>query len=587
MRKPWDVKLWCLGNEMDGPWQIGHMPPENYAILAQQSARMMKMVDPTIELVVCGSCAPDLPTYLEWDRKVLEHVKEDVEFLSVHRYVGNEADDTEEYLAVGASIDRQLDATNAVCLAAYHTKKTKRRIYLSVDEWNVWYRARHGEHLDGAGKIAPALLEEHYNLEDALVAAQFLNSFIRHADSVKIANLAQIVNVIAPILTRGDEILLQSIFYPIEMIAKRGAGTSLQVRVDGPGYTSKAYGPVKTLDASAILDGDRLSVSLVNRSTSEPMEVCIDLADRRMRRGGERRDRERKRPEGREHLREPEPGGEPPLRRRLPQGRRGLRQAPAARGRGGDVPPRLTGCLLPGGTPPRSTLIPPLSYTGVGMAHVDVAIIGGGPAGSTTGSFLRKYGNDPKIMVLERETFPRDHVGESGLPSLCRTLDEIGVWDKVEAAGFPIKVGATYKWGKNPELWNFDFVPMAAFDAELTRPGTYSGQRVRTAFQVDRAVYDEILLDHAAELGCEVRETTRVVKVHRAGDRVTGLELEGGEILTAEWYIDASGHAGILRRAMDVATTCPTSLQNNRDLELLAQTPPGRRLSASVGRASR
>jgi alpha-N-arabinofuranosidase len=277
--KPWNVGLWCLGNEMDGPWQIGHMPAEQYAILAQQSARMMKMVDPTIELVVCGSCAPDLPTYLEWDRKVLEHVREDVEYLSVHRYVGNEEDDTEEFLAVGASIDRQLDATNAVCLAAYHTKKTKRRVYLSVDEWNVWYRARHGEHLDGAGKIAPPLLEEHYNLEDALVAAQFLNSFIRHADSVKIANLAQIVNVIAPILTRGDEMLLQSIFYPIEMIAARGEGISLQVRVEGPGYESKKYGPVKTLDASAILRDDRLSAFLVNRSLTETLEVRVDVAD--------------------------------------------------------------------------------------------------------------------------------------------------------------------------------------------------------------------------------------------------------------------------------------------------------------------
>ena len=280
--KPWDVKLWCLGNEMDGPWQIGHMPPEQYAILAQQSARMMKMVDPTIELVACGSCAPDLPTYLEWDRKVLEHVKEDVEFLSVHRYVGNEDDDTQEYLAVGASIDRQLDATNAVCLAAYHTKRTKRRVYLSVDEWNVWYRARSGAAVDGKGKISAPLLEEHYNLEDALVAAQFLNSFIRHADSVKIANLAQIVNVIAPILTRGDEMLLQSIFYVIEMIARRGEGTSLQVRVEGAGYESKKYGKLTTLDASAILDGDALSTFLVNRSVSEPLETVVDLADARL-----------------------------------------------------------------------------------------------------------------------------------------------------------------------------------------------------------------------------------------------------------------------------------------------------------------
>ena len=280
--RPWGVKLWCLGNEMDGPWQIGHMPAEQYAILAQQAARMMKMVDPTIELVVCGSCAPDLPTYLEWDRKVLEHVREDVEYLSLHRYVGNKAGDTEGYLAVGASVDRQIEATDAVCLAAYHTKKTKRRVHLSFDEWNVWYRANSGADVDGAGKIAPPLLEEHYNLEDALVAAQFLNSFIRHADSVKIANLAQIVNVIAPILTRGDEMLLQSIFYPFEMIARRGEGTSLQVRVDGPTYDSARYGTVKRLDASAVLNGDELSAFLVNRSVDEPTEVVIDLADRRL-----------------------------------------------------------------------------------------------------------------------------------------------------------------------------------------------------------------------------------------------------------------------------------------------------------------
>ncbi|RYG19997.1 alpha-N-arabinofuranosidase [bacterium] len=280
--KPWDVKLWCLGNEMDGPWQIGHMPPEQYAIIAQQTARMMKMVDPSIELVVCGSCAPELSTYLEWDRKVLEHVREDVDYLSLHRYVGNPDDDTKEYLAVTNSIDQQIDATNAVCLAAYHTKKTKRRIFISADEWNVWYRARHGEHLDGKGKFAPHLLEEKYNLEDALVAAGFLNSFIRHADSVKIANLAQIVNVIAPIFTQGDEMLLQTIFYPFEMYSKRRNGTALQVRVDGSGYVSKQYGPTAFLDSSAILDGDKLNVFLVNRNLEEPMEVNVCLADTRV-----------------------------------------------------------------------------------------------------------------------------------------------------------------------------------------------------------------------------------------------------------------------------------------------------------------
>jgi alpha-N-arabinofuranosidase len=276
---PWGVKLWCLGNEMDGPWQIGHMPAESYAVIAQQTARMMKMVDPTIELVVCGSCAPELATYLEWDRKVLEHVREDVDYLSLHRYVGNPEDDTKEFLAVTNSIDQQIEATDAVCRAAWHTKKTKRRIFISADEWNVWYRARHGSHVDGNGKFAAPLLEEKYNLEDALVAAGFLNSFIRHADSVKIANLAQIVNVIAPIFTQGDEMLLQTIFYPFEMFSKRRTGTSLQVQVDGPGYVSNQYGAVKYLDSSAILDGDKLNVFLVNRSLDAPMEVRVVLGD--------------------------------------------------------------------------------------------------------------------------------------------------------------------------------------------------------------------------------------------------------------------------------------------------------------------
>ncbi|MGV3613883.1 MAG: alpha-N-arabinofuranosidase [Fimbriimonas sp.] len=277
--KPHNFKLWCLGNEMDGPWQIGHVPAETYAIQAQQTARMMKMCDPSIELVVCGSCAPELPTYLEWDRKVLEHVREEVEYLSLHRYVGNEDDDTPNYLAVTASIDRQIEATDAICQSVYHTRKTKRRVYLSCDEWNVWYRARHGEHVDGKGKFAPPLLEEIYNLEDALVAAGFLNSFIRHADSVKIANLAQIVNVIAPIFTRGDEMMLQTIFYAIEMYANRRTGVSLQTVVDGPSYETRRYGRANYLDTSAILDGDQLHVFLVNRSLDEPMDVQIKLAD--------------------------------------------------------------------------------------------------------------------------------------------------------------------------------------------------------------------------------------------------------------------------------------------------------------------
>lgn len=277
---PFDVKLWCLGNEMDGPWQIGHVPAETYAINAQQTARMMKMVDPDVELVLCGSCATELPTYLEWDRKVLEHCKNDVEYISLHRYVGNWKDNTSNYLAVTNSIDQQIEAMDTVCKSVANAKRLKKRAFLSFDEWNVWYRVRDGIHNDGQGQFAPHLLEEEYNLEDALIAAGFLNSFIRHADSVKIANIAQIVNVIAPLLTRGDNLIYQSIFYPIEMMAKRRDGVSLQVQVDGPTYQSEDFGTAHYLDSSAILNGNQLSVFLVNRDLENSHEVTVRVADK-------------------------------------------------------------------------------------------------------------------------------------------------------------------------------------------------------------------------------------------------------------------------------------------------------------------
>jgi len=191
----------------------------------------------------------------------------------------------------------------------------------------------------------------------------------------------------------------------------------------------------------------------------------------------------------------------------------------------------------------------------------DVAIVGGGPAGSTTASILRKYAPELKVGIFEREAFPRDHVGESQLPPICTVLDEIGAWDKVEAADFPIKIGATYKWGKSPELWDFEFTPHEKFRDE-PRPAKYVGQRRFTAFQVDRAVYDKILLDHAVELGAELFQPRAVRKVEREGDRITGLTLDSEETVNATYYVDATGHSGLIRRAMGVEIDCPTSLQN-------------------------
>lgn len=276
-KEPHGFKLWCLGNEMDGPWQLGHVPADQYAIRAQQAAKLMKDMDPTLELVVCGSCVIDLPTFMEWDRTVLEYVGNYADYVSLHRYVGNRQGNTPDFLAVTNSIDKQIEDMDSVCRYVQARTRSKQRYYLCFDEWNVWYRASEGDHVNGRGKFAPHLIEEHYNLEDALVVAGFFNSFLRHADVVKIANIAQIVNVIAPILTRGDDLLLQTIYYPFVMYAQRREGTALRPAVIGPAYDSPSYGRVNTIDTSAIRGDGVLHVFLTNRSLSESAPVEVEF----------------------------------------------------------------------------------------------------------------------------------------------------------------------------------------------------------------------------------------------------------------------------------------------------------------------
>lgn len=193
--------------------------------------------------------------------------------------------------------------------------------------------------------------------------------------------------------------------------------------------------------------------------------------------------------------------------------------------------------------------------------HFDVAIVGGGPSGATTAVLLKTYNPGLTVCILEREVFPRDHIGESLLPPVGKILEEMGCWDAVEAANFPIKIGATFKWGKRPELWDFEFLASETF-LEEPRPAKFEGQRLRTAFQVDRSLYDTILLNRAAELGCAVKQNTKVSKVEVEGDCVTALNLEGGDFISARHYVDASGNSGVLRRALDVPCEYPTTLRN-------------------------
>jgi flavin-dependent dehydrogenase len=195
----------------------------------------------------------------------------------------------------------------------------------------------------------------------------------------------------------------------------------------------------------------------------------------------------------------------------------------------------------------------------------DVAIIGGGPAGSTVGSLVKAQNPDLDVAIFEAARFPRDHVGESLLPACCAVLSEIGVWDKVEEAGFPVKLGGLYRWGVTDDIYPLAFLRGADYE-DPPRPAKYEGQRSLTAFQVDRSLFDTILLDHASSLGCKVFGEVQVAKVETEGDYVKGLALGDGVgsgiTVEADYYVDASGTRGILRKALGIGVESPTALRN-------------------------
>ncbi len=202
---------------------------------------------------------------------------------------------------------------------------------------------------------------------------------------------------------------------------------------------------------------------------------------------------------------------------------------------------------------------------GAGAAMYDVAIIGGGPGGSTCSTLLKKYMPELKVLVLEKEVFPREHIGESQLPLIGAILKEMGCWEKVEAEQFPIKLGGTYRWGATKDLWDFGFIPFGQYRDD-PRPAPYAGQRMFTALQVERSAYDKILLDHAAEMGAEVRQGTSVRRILRSeggrGDRVVVLVWDFGWVERAKHYVDGSGGAGFLRRGMGVECDYPGNIKN-------------------------
>ncbi|MGA2648833.1 MAG: alpha-L-arabinofuranosidase C-terminal domain-containing protein, partial [Candidatus Sulfotelmatobacter sp.] len=285
--EPYNVKHWCLGNEMDGPWQIGHMTAAEYGMKAADAARQMRYVDPdpTLQLVACGSSGPLMPTYLEWDREVLEQCYQYVDALSLHRYVGNSQEDTggdsSKYMAINLTMDRQIAETVAVCDLVRGRKRSPKKLWLSFDEWNVWYRARGGDADNGHEQEAPHLLEEVYNLEDALVVGGIVNTLLRNADRVKLACLAQLVNVIAPIMTNANGLFRQTIYYPYSWGLQMARGAVLNVLSESPTYEVKGIGQVPYLDVTATFDKEtgKTSLFILNRDLAKSREIEVQWQD--------------------------------------------------------------------------------------------------------------------------------------------------------------------------------------------------------------------------------------------------------------------------------------------------------------------
>lgn len=276
--KPHDIKMWCLGNEMDGPWQMGHKTADEYGRLAQETGRIMRMMDPSIELVACGSSNLNMPTFATWEATVLDHCYDQVDYLSLHQYYANADDNTPDFLAGSVKMDTFISSVVSICDYVKAKKRGKKDIHLSFDEWNVWFHSHEQDKKIPRWTQHPHQLEDVYTFEDALLIGSLMITLLRHADRVKVACLAQLVNVIAPIMTSDTGAWKQTIFYPFMHASTMGKGTVLHTLVKSPVYACK-HGDAPYLDSVLIMDEEHevLTLFAVNKDLEEDMTVSCDL----------------------------------------------------------------------------------------------------------------------------------------------------------------------------------------------------------------------------------------------------------------------------------------------------------------------
>lgn len=277
---PHNIKTWCLGNEMDGPWQIGHKTAVEYGRTALEASKVMKWTDPSIETIMCGSSNMGMSTFGEWEATTLDIAYDSVDYVSLHIYFDNRPNDTASFLAKSMVMDDFIKTVVCICDYIKGKKHSKKQINLSFDEWNVWYHSN-GDPFD-RWSIAPRQLEDIYNFEDALLIALLLMTLLKHADRVKIACIAQLVNVIAPIMTEnGGKVWEQTIFYPFMHLSNYGRGYTLHTEIDSPKHDTKEFTDVPDVESLATLseDGENLTVFAVNRNLDEDVMLDVSLLD--------------------------------------------------------------------------------------------------------------------------------------------------------------------------------------------------------------------------------------------------------------------------------------------------------------------
>ncbi|EKQ56229.1 MULTISPECIES: alpha-N-arabinofuranosidase [unclassified Clostridium] len=283
VKEPHKIKTWCLGNEMDGPWQIGHKTPVEYGRLALETGKAMKLIDPDIELVSCGSSNTAMPTFPEWEASTLDHTYEVADFISLHQYYGNRFNDTANFLAQSVDMEHFIKTVTATCDYIKAKKRSKKTMNLSFDEWNVWFHSNQEDDdimKNRPWQKAPALLEDMYNFEDALLVGLMLIVLMKHSDRVKMACLAQLVNVIAPIMTEENgPAWKQTIYYPYLHASKYGRGIALQPVLSSPKHDTIDFTDVTDVESIAVYNEEKEEVTIfaVNRNLKEDIELTCDV----------------------------------------------------------------------------------------------------------------------------------------------------------------------------------------------------------------------------------------------------------------------------------------------------------------------